>query len=256
MTILSGQSILITRPEPFGAVLCESVIENGGRAWYLPTIAFLPPRDLVLLEQQFKQLDQFQWALFISPQAVAASIDWLNHYKLPSPTFKIGAVGLGTANALKARNFPVTIYPQHDWSSEGLLALPDMQNIKGQKIAIFKGEGGREVLQEKLLERGAYVEEIVTYQRSLPNVNVTPFLDLVQNNQIDKIVCTSEVGLRNLKLLLQSQWGKLQKIPLIVISLRMMELAKTLGFSEIKLAENASHDAIIRVCALSAKEAK
>ena len=55
---------------------------------------------------------------------------------------KIAAIGEGSGHALKAAALPLDLYPQGEWNSEGLLALPEFENVNAQKIAIFCGKGG------------------------------------------------------------------------------------------------------------------
>ena len=52
--------------------------------------------------------------------------------------------------------------------SEGLLALPELANVAGNRIVIFRGAGGRELLHSMLAARGARVEQIECYRRARP----------------------------------------------------------------------------------------
>jgi uncharacterized protein HemX/uroporphyrinogen-III synthase len=241
-------NVMVTRPPPAGAALCQEIVAAGGHAIYFPTLAFLPPVHPELLPQQLAELDQYDWLIFISPQAVYASQAAI-HASWPvfPAEVKIAAVGRGTAVALQSANLPVTVYPHTQWSSDGLLDLPEFQALTGKKIALFRGEGGREWLAENLTARGASLAPIIVYQRALPDVVVTDYVALVQTHKIDLVVCTSSEGLQNLKTLLQAAWLELQTIAVIVISERMRIFAAELGFHKIFLAKNPSHGAIMEV---------
>lgn len=241
---LHGLRILVTRPKPQGGILCQKIREHGGFPLYLPTIDILPPHDVAAFQKDMTKLGQYDWAIFISPQAVYQSADVLPSFPT---TLKIAAVGAKTAQALVEKNITVHAYPENNWSSEGLLNLPAFQNLAGQKIALIKGEGGRKWLAEELAVRGANVTEILAYQRALPIIAINKWLDLLRDEAIDVIICTSNDGLQNLHDLLKAEWSKLQSISIVVVSERMIAFAQDLGLKNILLAQNASHEAILAV---------
>jgi uncharacterized protein HemX/uroporphyrinogen-III synthase len=245
MSVRSMQ-IMVTRPMPAGAVLCQKIDASGDHAIYFPTLVFMPPADSALAEEQLAALDQYDWLIFISPQAVYAAQDKIHALWSQFPaSVKIAAIGAGTVAALQLANLPVVLYPQTNWNSEGLLDLPEFQAIAGKKIALLCGEGGREWLAENLALRGADVTSILLYQRALPDIQPAEYANLLQARQIDVVVCTSGEGLRNLKTLFQSVWPDLQNVLILVISPTMQALAEELGFHKIFLAKNPSHDAIM-----------
>ena len=90
-------------------------------------------------------------------------------------TLRLAAVGAGTANALQAAGYNVTVCPRDEWSSEALLDLPDFQSVAGKHIAIIRGVGGRELIDRTLTERGAQVLPVMAYQRVLPPSDTTRY---------------------------------------------------------------------------------
>lgn len=242
-------TVLVTRPKPDGEILCEKIREAGWRAIYLPTIDIRPPSNVTILKQQIAALDQFDWLIFISPQAVYQSADAIHAVWKHFPSqVRVAAVGPGTAQALQKHHLPLNIYPSSDWRSEGILHLPHFQQMNSKKIALIKGAGGRELLAEELSARGARVTSIIVYQRCLPQIVIEDYISLLP--EIDIIVCTSNEIMKNLKILFQEKgWDELSSIPLAVVSERMVHYANKLGFKKIILAKNASHDAIISILA-------
>lgn len=238
---LTHLSVLVTRPPPQGEILCSYISALKGHSIYLPTIEIIPCNISLVLAD-------YDWGIFVSPQAVYQSVK-----KLISLPAQIAAIGEGTANALREVHLPVHAYPQKEWNSEGLLALSEFQNLAGQKIAIIKGEGGREILFEKLIERQAEVDCLSVYQRVLPKIESAKYTDLLRRNCINVVICTSNEGLQNLKILLQEAWAYLQNLPVIVISKRMQIKANELGFKKIIVAKNASHKAILKTLAKGIK---
>jgi uroporphyrinogen-III synthase len=248
MSSLTGLSVLVTRPAPAGLTLCDLIKANGGNAFHFPTLAFVPT-DQTLFEETVRQLGEQDWLIFISPQAVFASVPTIRriwpHFP---PQVKFAAVGAGTAKALLDAGYRASAYPTEEWSSEGLLALPEFQSIAKQKVAIIRGEGGRELLAQQLTERGAYVFHAIAYQRVIPPLDAHPVLQLLNQHQLNVAVCGSFESVKNLKDMLGAEsWPLLKKLPLIVMSERVKMLAQDLGFQTILVTRNAGNDAVIEL---------
>jgi uroporphyrinogen-III synthase len=244
---LQGKCILVTRPQPLGEILCQEINRANGKAIYLPTIEIHPPADPTLYQHQLSKIDNLDWLIFISPQAIYTIRDLLHQkwMELPGRTL-IAAIGGGTAKALEQAGFHVDAFPPEDmWSSEGLLALPEFQQVSGKKIALMRGEGGREYLEQSLRNRGAIVSQIVVYRRVKPDLDTDVYIKLIVEHAIDYIVATSSEGLRNLIEMLLPAWAELHAINLVVISHNMQVLAAELGFEKIILAKNPSRSAIM-----------
>lgn len=242
---LEHLTILVTRPPPEGEILCQRITAINGIAIYLPTIEIIPPADMTAFNERIGRLVQYDWLIFVSKQAVYQSIEAIKKAEKPFPAHvRVAAIGCGTAEVLKKQGLPVDIYPESDWRSEGLLELPDFQQLKQKKIALISGEGGRPLLAEQLTSRGALVTRIMAYRRCLPTIDLQKYIDILP--KIDIIVCTSNEIMQNLKIVLQTRgWDLLRTTPVMVVSDRMAHFANDLGFQKIILAKNASHDAIM-----------
>lgn len=244
---LNQFNILVTRPNPQGMELCLQIRAHGGHAIHLPTIFFAPPLNPYALDQAINKLTEQDWLIFISPYAVNASVSLIRKHwpELPARA-QCAAIGAGTYKALKQAGFRTVICPPGEWNSEALLALPEFQQLAQKKIAIVRGENGRELLTNILTERGAEILPVIAYQRMLPNIDMYPYLNLAKEKKVDVIVCASFESVRNLKLLFDDEgWPFIEKLPVIVVSERIKTLAGELGFQTIWVARNASHDAIL-----------
>jgi uroporphyrinogen-III synthase len=246
MTAKPSFRVWVTRPKPQGEVLCQKLEEEGYKTQFLPVIEIKPLSDTRLLQKQIAELSLYDWAIFISRSAVhtSAALIFQQWPQLPS-TLKVAAVGEGTAEALKEVHLPVTVYPPADWSSEGLLALPEFQRLSEKRLAIFCGQGGRELLAMTLQKRGAVVQRFVSYERVLPQLDLSPYWAWLRRDEVDAAVITSIEGLTNFKkLFVETEWLHLRKIPLVLISERIMIQAKAMGFEHCFLAKAANHEGI------------
>lgn len=239
MSDLKNINVLVTRPLPQGKMLCEKILAEGGQAVYLPTIEFAPPQV-----KPIKMTEQYDWVIFVSQEAVERGLPIIRD--LSSKT-RIAALGQGTAIALQKKGIENVVYPPDHWTSEGLLDLNFFKKLDQQKILLVRGEGGRELLAETLLARGARVDHLLVYQRKLPIYpNINKYLGLLREKKIDIIVCTSGESLHNLMAIIGVlHHSLLVAVPIIVISQRLVTLAEEYHFQQIFQAKNASQNAII-----------
>lgn len=244
----NNPKIIITKPIEQSTHLAALIKKSGGIPILFPTLKIIDPPNQQLLINAINQLSNFNIIIFISPTAVQKTMPLLQSIN-PHPLehLHIMTVGSGTAKALKQFKINNIHHPQHHFGSEALLALPLLQNIKNKCIALFKGEGGRELITETLMNRGAIVTEVVTYQRIIPDGTPTQQLTEWQKSGIDIIICTSENSLNNLITLIGPEakaW--LMRQLLLVSSPRLIQIALSLGFIQPPLlANNASDEAIL-----------
>ena len=152
------------------------------------------------------------------------------------------AVGQGTLRALAAHGVGGCIAPTERLDSEALLALPELaaERVAGRHIAIFRGDGGRELLADTLRERGASVDCIPCYPRPGPSLGLVPLPPAGRGGQLDALTVSSSEGLRYLVDLLDAEgFAFLQKTPLFVPHARIAENARALGLSNILLTDAA-----------------
>lgn len=254
---LDGVGVLVTRPAHQAEGLCSLIEQNGGRALRFPVLAIAPVVDARAALALVGQLAQYNLAIFISPNAVEFGFDLIEKSGGLPVGLKLAAVGEGSARALlqRAGRGP-DLQPRERFDSEALLALPVLQQVAGWRIAIFRGEGGRELLAETLRVRGARVDYIEVYRRERPPVDRALLAGQLQRDEIDIVTVTSSEGLRNLLELAGDESGaQLRRLPLVVVSERTAELARSLGFSQpVLVAAKASDAALVEVMARWASE--
>lgn len=248
-TELSGVTFVITRPANQAAALCQSIEALGGSALALPVIEIRPTADVDRLKAQLDHLDSFQLAIFISANAVFSTMEVMKpQYSWP-PNLAIAAVGQATAKAIRENGLTVSHVGPEPYNSEALLSIFELQRLHGQRVIIFRGNGGRELLGDMLSARGAEVEYAECYQRVIPESDMSALFQLWDEGCSTPIVVTSNEGLSNLFAMVGARHRKsLLESPLIVVSQRAVGLAEELGFTQKPMvAKSASNDAILSV---------
>ena len=146
----------------------------------------------------------------------------------------IFAVGDATQQSLKNKGFFNTLIPD-EFSSEGLLQMPLLQDVQGKSVSIVCGENTKPLLQETLIQRGAQVTQMVCYRRVPIDYDMTVIFPKLLNNPIDSVLTASYESLQQLMVLFkhpEHQAWLLNK-KLYVMTEKMREEAVKLGFGEV-----------------------
>ena len=238
---LAGRAVLVTRPAGMSSQLIALLRAEGGEAVLLPAIEILPPDDAAKLDAVIDCLDGFEIAIFISPTAVAKADAAVRVRRGWPARLKYAAVGGGTDAALRRIGVADVIAPRGRGDSEALAALPELAEVAGRRIVIFRGHGGREALRETLVARGAEVEYAECYRRALPRADIAPLMERWGRGGIDAVSVTSIAGLENLLALLGAAGASgpalLRATPVFVPHPRVAEAARNLGVRRVIVTE-------------------
>ena len=239
---LNGRGILVTRAAHQADGLVAQIDAHGGRAIRFPALEILSARDSISAAAQMSQ--PWDLMVFISPNAVHHGIELLAG-SAPKTTH-LAAVGEATARALREAGLAPDLVPVDRQDSEGLLALPELQQMEGRRVLIVRGEGGRPLLGDSLRARGAKVGYAEVYRRTRPTGDPIPLLKRWRD-EVDIVTSTSSEVLNNLVTMLGETGGELlRKTPLLVISQRMASRAAELGFKHIITSEGADDAAVLQ----------
>lgn len=234
---LKGLSILVTRPVAQSVSLVAAIQSMGGIAYSFPLIEIQPVSPCPEVLEGFSG---YNLVIFVSQNAVDCAWPCLTN-DFPASA-RLAAVGQATAAAMERHGQPPDIVPARQFDTEGLLAMPDLESVTGQRVLIVRGAGGRELLAETLRDRGAIVDYAEVYRRE-PTEQVLTYSE----DEIDVILVTSSEALENLRNIAQ-QSGRLwlTEKPLLVIHERIAVRAGELGFKlKPVVAEQASDAAML-----------
>jgi uroporphyrinogen-III synthase len=215
MAPLTGVGVLVTRPQAQAAELTHLLANAGARVLHLPTLETRERPDRAALRAALGPIDRYHWIIFISANAVRHGVSLLGERRdLP-----LAAVGPATASALRAAHQTATLVATAGFTSEHLLAKPELDEVAGKRILIVRGIGGRDVLSLTLRQRGAEVTIAEVYERTLarppPGAVAAVERDWAAG-LIDAVTATSGDVLRGLiELLTPDGRSYLQRAPLL-----------------------------------------
>jgi uroporphyrinogen-III synthase len=251
---LSGRGIVITRPRAHALPFAELIRSAGGDPVLFPTIEILPVENREALSNLVAGLDGFHLAIFVSPTAVMQGLELVNARRAWPGSLRVAAVGAGTAKALEGGGFGAVITPAVQADSEGLAALPELQDLRGRSVVIFRGKGGREWLRTVLEARGARVAYAECYRRARPAQDPGPLLALWQRGAIDAVSITSGEGLQNLFAMLgPAGKGYLLATPVFVPHPRIAQAAQELGVKRVIVTGRGDDRAVEEMAAFFAR---
>jgi len=192
---LEGLGVVITRPRSAAEVLARALEREGARPFVFPALEIEACDPTPGQRAALEALGDFGLAVFISANAVERGLA-LARAAGTWPA-RAAAVGEATAVALRNSGFHAVISPRERHDSEALLALPELRSVKGERIIVFRGEGGRERLREVLEARGAQVEYVECYRRTRPRADPAPLLAAWARGEIHAVSALSAETLEN-----------------------------------------------------------
>lgn len=249
---LAGRTIVVTRPRAQAAPLAAAITAAGGTPLLFPLLDIAPAADPAPLAAAAARLADYALAVFISPNAVDYSLPVLLAVAPWPAGLTPAAVGQGTAKVLAERGIGGCVVPAERFDSEALLALPALQadRVAGRRVAIFRGDGGRELLADTLRARGAIVDCIPCYRRSPPAGGAAALLAAWRAGHLDAVAVSSSEGLRYLMDMLDAEGQAfLAATPLFVPHARIAENARELGLDAVVLTAPADAGIIAGLCA-------
>lgn len=231
---MSDKPLLVIRPLRDGDIFLKLLSNADIPYRHIPimTIRSLADSQAEQITDLINQLDQFAYAIFISANAAEIGLPLIaKHWPELPETIEFLAVGQQTGQLFSDYGYPVCC-PTLQPNTEGLLnELPQLQDLNGKSVIIFRGGEGRQTLGAELANRGAKVAYCNLYQRLLDPLKVAEAQAFV--SEAGCLIAHSGELLQGLGP------GDESHIPIIVPSARIAEQARQHGYTDIQIAENA-----------------
>jgi len=164
---LFGLRIGITRPEHQAEAVAESVTRLGGQPIVLPLIEILPLDDSQTesLRQAIRNLDQYDWLLFTSSNAVEAFMEQLWESGGDARNLcSIRIAATGTSTAEKLQQWMLRPDVVSDGSPSEVFAKLLAPKVAGTRCLWPSADRARPVLKQHLAQSGAQIDQVVVYR--------------------------------------------------------------------------------------------
>lgn len=237
---LAGRRIVVTRPAAQAAHLCGELVARGALPVRYPVLDIVAVSDPTPLLDAAIALDGYQLVVFVSPNAVEHALSVMLRHRTWPAGLPAAGMGRSTEAALAGYGIADVIAPSERFDSESLLALPRLTDVRGWRVLVCRGDGGREVLGETLRARGASVDYLTCYRRQATQADPAPLLTLWQGDELAAVTLTSSEGVRyfaeRIGHLGLAYW---RKTPTFVSHQRIAEAVSDCGVQHVILTEPA-----------------
>lgn len=236
--------VLVTRPAHQAEPLCRALEAAGFAVLRFPVIAIVP---LAPDRERLQHLGQQRLLLFTSVNAVDGFLRLVRESGVAAPFgVDVAAIGGRTAEALHEAGFRRVLTAPLPYTSEALLTLPQLRDLRDEPAMLVTGEGGRGLIAAALRERGVRLSVLPVYRRALPDTDPAPLQRALQRGDLHLLTITSGEAMDNLRHLSGPAWSDLRSLPLVTVSKRLGEKARADGFTaEIRIT-SASDAALVR----------
>jgi len=203
---LRGKKILVTRTKAQSEAITTQLESLGATVVHCPTIEIVPPSSWEDLDAAIARLEDYDWVVFTSSNAVRYFFDRLKESRGRNAAIGLGsqricAIGPVTASAIAEAGATVHVTPLESVGEGALQAIVNAsggdQNLRGRRILIPRARAAREFLPIALRTLGAHVDAVETYQTVKPDVDREDLVRLITESAIDAVTFTSSSTVTN-----------------------------------------------------------
>lgn len=170
---LLGRRLLILRQSQGALSAADDLRQWGAEVKVAPLLTIAP---VEVQRQQLERLDDYQWWIFTSSEAVRYAVAALSAHHLAWRPIKgkVAVVGPSIQRVLQEYGILADRMAVDSNDQEGLLRAFDNEALEGTRMLWFTGDRNRPWLAQRLGDRGARVDQVQVYrnqrQRLPPSV--------------------------------------------------------------------------------------
>jgi uroporphyrinogen III methyltransferase/synthase len=222
----------VTRAAEQAAELSDALGRLGAETIVVPTIEIVPPRSFAELDQAIARLDQIDFLLLTSANAVTAFFDrlqTLGHDRRALGRVQTVAVGPKSAKALDLYGVAADLVPD-DYRAEGVVEL--LKNrVAGKRLLYPKAALARDLIPAALTAAGAEVIAPVAYASAVP-ARTADKLQRALAGGLDLLTFTASSTVQNFVDLLDiDNLERARRVPVASIGPLTSATARKLGFT-------------------------
>lgn len=232
--------VIVTRPQAQAEPLTARLRAAGIDAVTLPLIEIAAAHDAQPLHGAWAVLRDCTLVMFVSANAVQHFMQARPHDAIWPPSTWAAAPGPGTAAALREAGVPpaalVEPGPGDAFDSEALWQRLREQDWQGRRVLVVRGENGRDWLGEQLRSRGAQVDFVAAYRRTLPRLDArtSALLEAAVARPREHLwlISSSEAAANLRRLAPRADWTQAAAV---APHARIVASLRRLGFAEVAL---------------------
>ncbi len=187
---LAGKRVVITRSALQSEALAAVLLERDATPIWRPLIAFSDPEDVGPLDTAISQLEQFDWLIFTSAEAVRAVARRCGKLgqSLTQPWghLRVAAVGPVTAGAIQKAGLQVEYVAK---THSGVALANELgERVRGRKVLLPRSDRANPDFPAALRHHGAEVREVIAYRTLRPTGIEREELTEFENGKADAIL--------------------------------------------------------------------
>ena len=228
---LFGKRVLVTRSRTQASALVRQLVGQGADPVEMPTIEIAPPDGYEALDRALERLQQYQWLVLASVNAVEAVFNRLRHSSKDARALgglQVAAVGPATAEALLRYGVAADFVPD-TYTGDSLSTEFRRFPMQGARVLAPRASAGQDLLPEGLKAQGASVDQVTAYHTIRPTGAVDSVRNLLRSGNIQVATFTSSSTVRNLVELLDGDQTLLQGVLIVTIGPSTSRTARELG---------------------------
>jgi uroporphyrinogen III methyltransferase/synthase len=169
-SVLAGKRIAITRAAAQSEALARELSGRGAIPIVVPLVSFAEPEDFAPLDKAIAQVEEFNWMILTSAQAVRAvahrAEDLKQTLRRPGSQLRVACVGPVSAEAARKANLRVELVA----TTHNGVALADElgSSLAGAKVFLPRSDRANPDLPIALKRHGAQVTEVIAYRTLRP----------------------------------------------------------------------------------------
>jgi uroporphyrinogen III methyltransferase/synthase len=167
---LAGKRVVITRAAARSEDLTRELSARGATPVLFPLVSFAEPDDFAPLDRAIAEVEQFDWLILTSAQAVRAVIERAADLRQPlvgtECRLRVACVGPVTADSARKANLPVEYVAE---THNGVALANELgSKLPGAKVLLPRSDRANPDLPRALMRFGAQVTEVIAYRTLRP----------------------------------------------------------------------------------------
>jgi uroporphyrinogen III methyltransferase / synthase len=215
---LFGKKIVVTRTRDQASVLAEKLSDLGAAVIEFPTIEIKKKSDLRKLTKAIDRLDQYNWVIFTSQNAVDIFFNVLKEKAKDGRCLggiRIAAIGPATAKKLNEYFITPDLIPS-EFIAEEIINAMKKTRLKNKRILVPCATEARPALKKGLIKLGTKVDRIDIYDTIIPDgISEDALCDIVS---ADMITFTSSSTVKNFFKIVKDTKAKLACIGPVTVN--------------------------------------